>query len=253
MQRNEIINDCNSNEKNDLISRKAVIEEIELYEKELKEDREIAIESEDEQMLFAIANQNTALYRIKKEVFHIPAASIKEEKREEIISYVVICSIDREIKHVGTANTPSEATELMRTDFMKEFLKIYKMDDFENKVDCGDEWELGETQAFLNGLHGSIYDWRIITVDVPSEPNKKESVRLKDLLPYISYGTALDLVEQDKERDFVFNNHLFPKSDLITREVIERHYPELLEREVSNGIHAEGMSPDTIVVPIKKK
>lgn len=251
MQRNEIINDCNANEKNDLISRKAVFEEIELHEKELKEYREIAIESEDEQMLFAIANQNTALYRIKKEVFHIPAASIKEEKREEIISYVVICSIDREIMNIGTAKTPSEATKLMKEDFMNEFLNIYDMDDFENKVECGDAWELGETEAWLNGRHNSNYDWRIIEVDNHIE-QRKEYV-LKDLLQYIAYGTALDIVEQDKERGFVFNNHLFPNSDLITREVIERNYPELLEREVLNGIHAEGMRPDTIVVPIKKK
>ena len=162
MEKNEIINDCNAEEKDDLISRKAVLEEIKLYEKELEEDREIAIESEDEHMLFAIANQNTTLHRIRKNVFHMPAASI-------------------------------------------------------------------------------------------SEPVKKEPVKLKDLLLYVSYGTALDIVEQDNERGFVFNNHLFPQSDLITREVIERHYPELLEREVTNGIHAEGMRPDTIVVPIKKK
>ncbi len=77
--------------------------------------------------------------------------------------------------------------------------------------------------------------------------------KLKDVLQYVSYGTSLDIIEQDRINKFNFNHHLFPECDLITREVIEEHYPELLEREMSGGIHAEGMRKDRLVMPIKKE
>ena len=57
---------------NDLISRSALIEEINLYEKELMKDREVAIETNDEQMLFAIINQETAICRIRRNALHLP-------------------------------------------------------------------------------------------------------------------------------------------------------------------------------------
>ncbi len=60
--------------KDDLISRSALLKELSDYEKELREDREIAIETDDEQMLFAIMNQDTAICRIRRNVLHMPAA-----------------------------------------------------------------------------------------------------------------------------------------------------------------------------------
>lgn len=72
--------------------------------------------------------------------------------------------------------------------------------------------------------------------------------KLKDVLQYISYCASLDIVEQGQNQ----YKHLFPECDLITREVIEKHYPELLERELSNGIHAEGIRKDRLVIPVKK-
>ena len=77
--------------------------------------------------------------------------------------------------------------------------------------------------------------------------------KLKDVLQYVAYGVSLDIIEQELERGFYFNEHLFPECDLITREVIEENYPELLERELSNGIHAEGIRRDRLVIPIKKE
>lgn len=79
------------------------------------------------------------------------------------MKYVVINTYDREIMKVGIADTPTEATEMMEADFMSVFLDHYKEEDFENEVGCGDEWELGKTEAWLNGHYD--YDWRIIEVD----------------------------------------------------------------------------------------
>lgn len=71
--------------------------------------------------------------------------------------------------------------------------------------------------------------------------------KLKDVLKCVSYCASLDIVEQGQNQ----YNHLFPECDLITREVIEKNYPELLERELSNGIHAEGIRKDRLVIPVK--
>lgn len=73
--------------------------------------------------------------------------------------------------------------------------------------------------------------------------------KLKDVLQYVAYGVSLDIIEVD---DFGFNRHLFSESDLTARETIERFYPELLERELKGGIHAEGFRRDRLVIPVKK-
>ena len=73
--------------------------------------------------------------------------------------------------------------------------------------------------------------------------------KLKDVLQYVAYGTSLDIIEMDGRTI----NHLFPGSDLITREIIEICRPELLEREMFSGIHAEGVRKDRLVMPIKKE
>ena len=73
--------------------------------------------------------------------------------------------------------------------------------------------------------------------------------KLKDVLQYVAYGTSLDVIEQNRNQW----KHLFPECDLITREVVEEHYPDLLERELANGIHAEGIRKDRLVIPIKKE
>ena len=79
------------------------------------------------------------------------------------MKYVVICVYDREIMKVGQANSPTEATEIMKNDFMNVFLKHYYEEDFENDYYRADEWELYETQAWLNGKYN--YDWRILEID----------------------------------------------------------------------------------------
>lgn len=58
----------------DLISRSEFLEELEKYEKELCKDRIEAIETDDENMLFAIANQLTAICRIKRNIMNMPTA-----------------------------------------------------------------------------------------------------------------------------------------------------------------------------------
>lgn len=81
------------------------------------------------------------------------------------MKYVVINVYDREIMKVGVADTPTEATEIMKNDFMNVFLDHYEEEDFENKVDCDDEWEFNETEAWLNANSDTNYDWRIIEVE----------------------------------------------------------------------------------------
>lgn len=62
---------------------------------------------------------------------------------------------------------------------------------------------------------------------------------LRDLLKYVSYTATLQLMETPREkRDY---QYIFDRSELILRSVIEENYPELLDREVSDGIHGEGV------------
>ena len=63
-------------------------------------------------------------------------------------------------------------------------------------------------------------------------------MKLRDLMPFISYTAKLQLVET--EREYKEYTRIFPKCDLITRGTIQKHYPELLDRELSDGIHGEG-------------
>lgn len=65
---------------------------------------------------------------------------------------------------------------------------------------------------------------------------------LRSLLPFISYGARLQLLEIEKDKKAPKRyKYIFSKDDIITREVIEKCYPELLDRELSDGIHSEGI------------
>ena len=65
---------------------------------------------------------------------------------------------------------------------------------------------------------------------------------LKSLIPFISYGTKLQLLETEKSKNAPKRyEYIFSKDDIITREVIEKCYPKLLDRELADGIHAEGI------------
>lgn len=79
------------------------------------------------------------------------------------MKYVVINVYDREIMKVGVADTPTEATEIMKSDFMDVFLEHYDEEDFENEVGRYDEWDFHETEAWMNTSYN--YDWRIIEVE----------------------------------------------------------------------------------------
>lgn len=70
------------------------------------------------------------------------------------------------------------------------------------------------------------------------EKENETTMKLKDILPCIAYGATIHLVETErgkKEYDYIFKS-----TDFIQREDIEKSYPELLEREISDGIHGEG-------------
>ena len=63
----------------DYISKSALIEQLKLYENELYQDKKDAVWSEDEMMEFAIMNQETAIYRIKRCIEHeLPTVNEKE-------------------------------------------------------------------------------------------------------------------------------------------------------------------------------
>lgn len=63
---------------------------------------------------------------------------------------------------------------------------------------------------------------------------------LRDLISFISYSAKLQLMETEKGRSRKDYNYIFKEDELITREVIEKCYPELLDRELADGIHGEG-------------
>ena len=75
----------------------------------------------------------------------------------------------------------------------------------------------------------------------------KRTLYLRDLLPFIAYGTALHLMEIPRAERCRYGNvivndyeYMFPIGDEITRESIEQCHPELLDREITDGIHGEG-------------
>ena len=63
-------------------------------------------------------------------------------------------------------------------------------------------------------------------------------MKLKNLLPFISYTADIQLMETEREHKSYA--YMFPKSEIIKRDIIEKCYPELLDRELSDGIHGEG-------------
>lgn len=72
--------------------------------------------------------------------------------------------------------------------------------------------------------------------------------KLKDVLQYVAYGTALDVIEVDKWGKAA---HLFSATDFTSRETIEKFYPQLLNRELYGGIHAEGPRRDRLLISLK--
>ena len=62
---------------------------------------------------------------------------------------------------------------------------------------------------------------------------------LRDLLPFISYNAQLHIVET--ERSHKRYEYVFSSTELVQRGTIEEFYPDLLDRELSDGIHGEGM------------
>ena len=85
----------------------------------------------------------------------------------------------------------------------------------------------------------------------------KKVLTLRDLLPFISYGATLQIMEISRSERNRYGNfvgyayeHVFPKSDLIVRETIEQCYPELLDREIADGIHGEGEREGNLYSPV---
>lgn len=74
--------------------------------------------------------------------------------------------------------------------------------------------------------------------------------KLKDLLPFIAYDAEIQLMET--ERGFKNYEYIFSKDELIRRNTIEKFYPELLDRELSDGIHGEGIR-DGIYIHLYKE
>lgn len=69
----------------DYISKSALLEELDCYEKELYKDKREAIDTEDEMVLFAILNQETVISRITKSVMYsIPTVDEKEIIRKTV-------------------------------------------------------------------------------------------------------------------------------------------------------------------------
>lgn len=61
---------------------------------------------------------------------------------------------------------------------------------------------------------------------------------LREALKPVSYLAKLQVVELEENGSY---KHIFPKDELITRGTIEKFYPELLDRDITNGFHGEGI------------
>lgn len=75
----------------------------------------------------------------------------------------------------------------------------------------------------------------------------KKTLYLRDLLPFISYGATLQIMEISRAERNRYGNfegyaydYMFPECDLVMRGTIEQCYPELLDREIADGIHSDG-------------
>jgi hypothetical protein len=65
----------------------------------------------------------------------------------------------------------------------------------------------------------------------------------------VSYMARLQILEKDEYGTY---HYLFPEDELITRHVLEYHYKDLLDRELSDGFHGEGIR-DGLYIHIKKE
>lgn len=63
-------------------------------------------------------------------------------------------------------------------------------------------------------------------------------MKLGTALKAVSYNAQLVVM---KKNDTGVYNYVFPKDELITRATIETFYPELLDMELTNGFHGEGI------------
>lgn len=75
--------------------------------------------------------------------------------------------------------------------------------------------------------------------------------KVKDVLPFIAYEASLQIVETEREYPRRYDN-IFPESTGMNRRILEECYPELLERELSEEIHGEGMK-DGIYISVYKE
>lgn len=66
---------------------------------------------------------------------------------------------------------------------------------------------------------------------------------LREALKPVSYIAELQVM---KKTGFDYE-YVFPKTELITREVLERFYPELIDREITDGFHGDGDRPGLYV------
>lgn len=65
----------------------------------------------------------------------------------------------------------------------------------------------------------------------------------------VSYAARLQVLEKDEYGTY---HYLFPEDELVTRNIIETFYKDLLERELSDGFHGEG-SRDGLYIHLKKE
>lgn len=63
-------------------------------------------------------------------------------------------------------------------------------------------------------------------------------MKLGTALKAVSYVARLVVV---KKNEYGGYDYLFPNDELVTRATIETFYPELLDMELTNGFHGEGI------------
>ena len=73
--------------------------------------------------------------------------------------------LDKREDYIGVVDTLQKAQEIMKNDFMKTVLENHMTNDLKDVIKNGYDWELNETNAWLNTNKNNGYDWKILIIE----------------------------------------------------------------------------------------
>lgn len=149
----------------DLIGRSKVLEELIEYENELRKDKTEAIETDDENMLFAIMNQLTAICRIKRNILNMPTSYdidkvVEELKELEGIQF----DGENESYQLNWCIETNRAIEIIKHGGDTSNMLSYKNSVWNGGAsdDVCEWYKVKNRSAFKCNTHAEIYDSRVL-------------------------------------------------------------------------------------------